>query len=102
MGSYRLHYHKERVKKDGQVSLYPMVIANRMKAEIPLNISWPIDKVDLVKEKLKQRFRNDDDYRDNNLIAVNSRFVIVSIIVILHLIKSCCFKFVPLCLTYYR
>jgi hypothetical protein len=54
--SFKLHFNKERVKKNGEVSLYLQVIVNRRKKDIALDVSWLMDKIDLDKAKLRPQF----------------------------------------------
>lgn len=68
MHSIRLYYNKQRVKKDGSASLYFRVIISREKKDFPLQLTWPIEKINLDKQELLPRRKNDPDVSDYNLL----------------------------------
>lgn len=45
-----------------------MVIVNRFKKEIALQISWPVEKIDIKRERLRPRHKGDRDCVDYNLM----------------------------------
>jgi len=68
MHSIKLYYNKSRVKKNGQVSLYLRVIIAREKKDFPLELEWPEKNIDLARQILQARHKNDNDVADYNLI----------------------------------
>lgn len=64
----KLHYNTDRVKKDGNASVYLRLIFTRKKKDFPLNLQWPADKIDLANGLLLPRFKKDPDVADFNLI----------------------------------
>lgn len=68
MHSIKLHFNKDRVRKDGKVSLYFRVIISREKKDFLMDISWPHEKIDLVNQILLPRHKKDTEVGDYNLI----------------------------------
>ncbi|RZL34100.1 MAG: hypothetical protein EOP00_32170, partial [Pedobacter sp.] len=68
MHSIRLHYNKDRVRKDGTASLYLRVIISREKKDFLMDLSWPADKIDIENQKLLPRHKKDNEVSDYNLI----------------------------------
>lgn len=67
--SVKLWVNKQRIKKNGNVSLYIQIIVDKKHDEIPLNIEWPFDKIDLKKGELLPRQKKDPDHYEFSLIV---------------------------------
>lgn len=61
-------YNKQRIKMDGSVAIYLRIIIGTEKKDIPLKISWPLDKVDWKKGRCKPRDEEDSLSADYSLI----------------------------------
>ena len=68
MHSIKLHYNKQRIHKNGEASLYFRVIIARQKKDFQLQLSWPVEKIDLEKQLLLPRFKKDSEVSDYNLL----------------------------------
>lgn len=75
--STKLHVWKNRVKKNGYSALYLQVyISSQGKPErdfIPLDLDWPMDKIDFDNSILLGRYRGDKDANDYNLMIMGER-----------------------------
>ena len=68
MHSIKLYYNKSRIKKNGYASLYLRVIIAREKKDFPLELEWPVEKINLEKQILLPRQKPDYDVADYNLL----------------------------------
>lgn len=66
--SVKLWVNKQRVKKNGNVSLYIQIIVDKKHDEVPLNIEWPFSKIDLERGELLPRKKNDPDLHEFSLM----------------------------------
>lgn len=67
--SSRLWYNKQRISKTtNEASLYLQVVIDSKHKPFELKLKWPVDKIDVSKNKLFSRFKEDPDVADYNLI----------------------------------
>jgi len=71
--SAKLYVNKNRIKKNGCVSLYIQVIVDRKHVEVPLKIEWPFTKVDIEKGEIIPRQRKDPDHQEFSLMIETER-----------------------------
>ncbi|WP_185213750.1 site-specific integrase [Sphingobacterium mizutaii] len=75
--STKIHVYRHRQKKNGTVSINIQVNistpGNLDRDYIPLNLEWPSEAIDFDQSLLKQRFKNDPDFNDYNLIIMTER-----------------------------
>lgn len=75
--STKIHVYRHRQKKNGTVSINIQVNistpGNLDRDYIPLNLEWPLEAIDFDQSLLKQRFKNDPDFNDYNLIIMTER-----------------------------
>lgn len=64
----RLYFYPHRLKKDGTAALYLRVILDRQIKDFPLKLNWPAERIDLQKQILLSRQKDDKDVDDYNLI----------------------------------
>jgi len=69
--SVKLKGNFHRIKKDGTTMLYLLIIINRSKKMIGLNIYWPVDFIDNNAGVIMPRHKKDIDFNDNMLIINN-------------------------------
>jgi len=69
--SVKLKCNSSRIQKNGNASLYLLVIINRESKPIPLNLSWPAHLVDNKAGTMKPRSKRDADFNDYQLIIAN-------------------------------
>lgn len=60
--------NKNFVRSDGTSAISLRIIINRAKKEIPLNLTWPLDKFDYENGLCQPRKKPDQDAEDNNII----------------------------------
>jgi integrase/recombinase XerD len=66
--SAKLWYNTRRINKEGCASLYMQATINAVHDEFPLNLKWPVDKIDTVNFKLLPRIKKDPEVLDYNLL----------------------------------
>ncbi len=75
--STKIHVYKHRLKKNGNASINIQVNistpGNLDRDYFPLNLEWPLEFIDFEQSQLKQRFKNDPDFNDYNLIIMTER-----------------------------
>ena len=70
----QLWYNKQRIKQNGNVSLYLQIIVGGEHSEIKLNsLEWPANKLDWDKKILKPRTKEDQDIVTYNAIIERER-----------------------------
>lgn len=72
-----LHVWKNRIKKNGNVSLLlkvqVSVPGNIDRDYLPLQLEWPLEYIDFNQSILKARFKDDPDANDYNMIIMTER-----------------------------
>lgn len=71
--SLKLFTWKTRIQQNGMSALYVESYISGIgpkadRKQFNLNLEWPSDKIDFGKNELRQRFKNDPDVNDYNLI----------------------------------
>lgn len=79
--SSQLWYDKRRVNKTtGYASIYIQATINREQKEFPLQLKWPVEKIDTVNFKLLPREKKDPEVTDYNLLIDAERAKITDIL----------------------
>ncbi|NQD72855.1 hypothetical protein HP439_19205, partial [Sphingobacterium shayense] len=75
--STKLHVWKARVKKNGNSSLYIQVYISSAHTHerdfFPLDLEWPIDRIDFENGRLLPKHKDDPDVDDFNMIILTER-----------------------------
>lgn len=66
--SATLHFNKQRIKADGEATIYIQVIIDSQKEYINLKFSWMANLIDTKTNVIIPRFRNDSEHSDYAII----------------------------------
>ncbi len=74
MNSYsrKIIFNRHRVGIDGITSLYLRITIARKSQKFPLDLRWPVQYFDEEKSLCKERFKEDQECHDNNIIIMDA------------------------------
>ncbi|GGH28175.1 site-specific integrase [Sphingobacterium alkalisoli] len=75
--STKLFFNKNKITRLGEVALYLEIYistkGNYARERLPLDLRWPVDRIDLQNSTLLPRMRDDQDVNDYNMIILSER-----------------------------